>query len=149
VKQPWKRTMWSYFFHHATQCTAAARTYWWFHCEVIAKTFAAGVRDLVLWNHALSRYFRATLQLHNSPTDCARELFKCSKDAVSLLIALKKFGKFWISVFLGWRHKWGRFWAILALVTWCWTPTARGNFWPKFYWKLGYNQRLLSVWLTF
>jgi len=30
---------------------------------------------ILLWNHALSHYFCATLQLHNLPVDCARELF--------------------------------------------------------------------------
>jgi len=33
----------------------------------------------------MSRYFYATLQPHNSPTDCARELFKLPKDVASLL----------------------------------------------------------------
>jgi len=36
---------------------------------------------IVLGNHALSRYFCTSLQLHNSPVSCARELFKRSKDS--------------------------------------------------------------------
>jgi len=38
----------------------------------------------VLQNHALSRYFPAVLQLHNSPGNCARELVKPSKYTASL-----------------------------------------------------------------
>jgi len=37
---------------------------------------------IILWNHTLSRHFWATLQLHNSPVDCAKELFKLLKDLV-------------------------------------------------------------------
>jgi len=45
--------------------------------------------------------YRATLQLHNSPADCVRELFKPSKDAASLLDCIEeKIKKFWIVVFL-------------------------------------------------
>ena len=39
----------------------------------------------VLWNHALTHYFRATLRLHNSPGNCVRKLFKSLKDVASLL----------------------------------------------------------------
>jgi len=45
---------------------------------------------ILLLNQALSRYFHATLQLHNSLVDCARELFKSSKDSVSLLVCSDK-----------------------------------------------------------
>ena len=41
---------------------------------------------IVLWNDALSYKLHATLQLHNSPADGARELFKPSKDSQSLLV---------------------------------------------------------------
>jgi len=57
------------------------------------------------------------LQLNNSPLDCARELSKPSKDLANLLVCYE-------NNFLGFcgpRHKWGRFLAILAQVTWPWT----------------------------
>jgi len=38
----------------------------------------------------LSRYFRAILQLHKSPVDCARELSKPSNDLSSFLICNEK-----------------------------------------------------------
>jgi len=40
--------------------------------------------NIVLKNPALSCYFCAILQLHSLPDDCARELFKCSKDLACL-----------------------------------------------------------------
>jgi len=42
----------------------------------------------------MSHYFHATVQLHNSPADCARELFKPSKDQASLYFPSKKLGSF-------------------------------------------------------
>jgi len=33
----------------------------------------------------------------------------------------------------------------LAQVTWPWEPITKGNFLTSFYWKLGYNLRLLSL----
>ena len=47
-------------------------------------SFAAGVRIYRIWKSRMTRYLHATLQLHNSPVDCARELFKHSKDSASL-----------------------------------------------------------------
>jgi len=43
--------------------------------------------------------FCATLQIHNSPIDCAKELFKPSKDSASLRVCNDKniFG--WVFVF--------------------------------------------------
>jgi len=67
----------------------------------VLNTFIAGVWDtslLVLGNNPLSHYFCATLQLHNSPVDGAIELFKPSKDLVSLPVCIEK--KFWVSGFL-------------------------------------------------
>ena len=57
----------------------------------------------------MSHLFTITLQIYNKPADCARELFKPLKDGVSLLVCIKKVGKFWIL---------GYFWAILAHVAW-------------------------------
>ena len=45
---------------------------------------------IVLWNHALSWYFCTTLQLHNLPVGCVRELFKSSKDWASVLVSNEK-----------------------------------------------------------
>jgi len=56
---------------------------------------------IVLINPALSRYFRASLQLHNTPVDCARELFKPSKDSASLLVCNEKKLSFGFSYFVG------------------------------------------------
>jgi len=50
--------------------------------------------------------FRLPYQHHSSSADCARELFKPSKDSASLLVRTRKtfFGwEFWI--FCEWRHK--------------------------------------------
>jgi len=38
----------------------------------------------------ISYYFHATLQLHNSPVNCVRELFKPSKYVASLLVCNEK-----------------------------------------------------------
>jgi len=72
--------------------------------------------DLVAFtfNSCMSLLKANTLQLHNIPVDCARELFKNSEDVASLLDCNKKIGKLWILGFLWWPHKWGRFQAILA-----------------------------------
>jgi len=48
-----------------------------------------------------------SFQLQNSPVDCATELFKPSKDLVSLLVCNEKIFRFCVSFFCGWRHKWG------------------------------------------
>jgi len=54
----------------------------------------------ILRNHALNHYFYTTLQLHNSPVDCARQLFKPSKDAASLWACNEKKFDFWVFSFL-------------------------------------------------
>ena len=80
----------------------------------------------------VSDFFDVTLHHHNSPTDRARELFKRSKNAASLLVSIyKRIGKFHITFFCGWRHKWGRF-SFFAQVTGPWVPTPRPNFWLIF-----------------
>jgi len=43
----------------------------------------------------------AFTQQHNSPADCARELFKPSKDAASLPVPIKKNWKFGSRFFAG------------------------------------------------
>jgi len=56
--------------------------------------FAAGVQDSCTSKshieHVVLHYFLTTLQLHNSPGDCAKELFKHSKDVESLLVCNEK-----------------------------------------------------------
>jgi len=55
-----------------------------------------------LQNPALRCYFPTTLQLHNLPGDCVRELLKTSKDAASFLDCNEKnwevldFGFLWV-----------------------------------------------------
>jgi len=44
----------------------------------------------VLRNYTISYYFGASLQLYNLLGDCARELFKPSKDVVNLLDFIEK-----------------------------------------------------------
>jgi len=60
-------------------------------------------------------------QLQNMPVDCTRELFKPSKDSASLLVCNEKFLGFGFEFFCGSHHKWDRFLAIVAHVTWPWT----------------------------
>jgi len=55
----------------------------------------------------VSHYFCATLQLHNSLGNWARELFKPSEDGASLLVWILKNWK--VLDFCGRCHKWGRF----------------------------------------
>ena len=56
-----------------------------------------------------------------SPVDCAPEVFKPLKDSASLLVCNEKnFFYFGSQIFCGWHHKWGRFLASLAQVTWPW-----------------------------
>jgi len=45
---------------------------------------------IILRKQASSRYFRTTLQLHNMPVDCAKELFTPAKDLASLLVCKEK-----------------------------------------------------------
>jgi len=66
--------------------------------EHFINMFDAGVRNIHTSKshiaNVLLHYFHAILQLHNSPGDCAKELFKRSKDVASLLDCKEKNGKF-------------------------------------------------------
>jgi len=75
-------------------------------------------------------YFHTTLQPHNLPVDCARELFKLSKDTASLQAFNEK--KFVFVCFYEWHHKWSRFLAILAQVTYPWAQLQGGSILLKF-----------------
>ena len=59
------------------------------------------------WKSHVSHISYVTLHHHNSPADWARELFKPSKDAASLLVGIFKNWK--VLDFCGWHHTWGRF----------------------------------------
>jgi len=72
-----------------------------------------------------SSIFGLSYQLHSSSAYCARVLFKLSKypsievlNSKSLSLQWKKFFGFRFQFFCEWCHKWGRFLAILAHVTW-------------------------------
>jgi len=53
------------------------------------------------------------------PPICARELFKSSNESASLVdCTWKKFLVWGVRIFCEWRHKWSRFWVILAHVAW-------------------------------
>jgi len=50
-------------------------------------------------------------QRHSSSADCARELFKPSKDSASLLVCTRKTIFGWgLQNFSEWHHKWSSFW---------------------------------------
>ena len=74
---------------------------------------------------------------HSSPAAIARELFKPSTDAASLLVSIKKNFWFGFGVLLGWLHKAGvflNFWPILT------GPGRQPNesfFWFKLFVKTG------------
>jgi len=62
---------------------------------------------------------RLPYQRHSSSADCARELFKPSKDLASLLgCTWKKIFDRRLQIFCEWRHSWSSFCVILAHVTW-------------------------------
>jgi len=69
-------------------------------------------------NQPKTRSFRLPYQRHSSSADCARELFKPSKDLASLLGYNKKNFGWRFQIFCEWRHKWRSFGAILVHVTW-------------------------------
>ena len=73
----------------------------------------------ILWNWPKTSSFWLPYQCHSSSADCARELFKPSKHSPSLLVCnAKNIFSFGFQFFCEWRHKQGRFLAILAHVTW-------------------------------
>ena len=77
------------------------------------------------------------LQLHNSPADWARELFKPSTDSISLLYQTEKnLFRFGFGV-LCVTSQWEMFSPFLAKYTWPWAPTQGAIFWLKSFCKLG------------
>jgi len=64
-------------------------------------TCSLPVYEYIILNHTLSGYIQSTLQLHNSPVDCARELFASSNDSVSLLVCNEKNFSFGFTFFCG------------------------------------------------
>ena len=66
-----------------------------------------------------SSIFWLSYQYHSSSANCARELFKPSKDSASLRVCNeKKVFVLGFKFFCEWHHKWGRFSSILAHVAW-------------------------------
>ena len=89
----------------------------------------------ILWNPALSCYFRATFICNsiNLPCNWAREVFKSSRCSKSSRLYLKKlecFGFFVGDVISG---------VGLDEFISLWAPTVRANFLISFYGKLGYT----------
>jgi len=75
--------------------------------------------------------FRFSYQLHSSLADCAKELFKPSKDSASLQVCNEKkiFG-FGFHFFWEWRRKWevfGHFWWLVSDLS----PTARWKYFTE------------------
>jgi len=65
----------------------------------ILNMLGVAVQVYFTYKSCISSYFRATLQLHNSPVDYAGKLFKPSKDLASLLDDNEKIiCRFWVFV---------------------------------------------------
>jgi len=74
----------------------------------------------------------AILQLHNSPADWARELFKQSTDSGSLPVEIwKNIFSFRFGISCGWRHNDGKF---LRIFGWGYLgANGRSHFWIKYF----------------
>jgi len=84
--------------------------------------------QILLWNHTLSCTFCTTLHLHNSPVDCAGELFKPSKDTASLLACNEKNYKVWdFGFFVGDIISGVRLGFLVEVIR-PWTSTTRGRY---------------------
>jgi len=93
---------------------------------------------IILWNHALSCYIPATLQLHNSPVNCARELFKPSKESVSILLWNEnKIYVLGFGFFYEWFYQCGSFWPFWLRLSRPEPQPQEGSISLNFYWKLG------------
>jgi len=103
------------------------------------------VYDIRMSKYHIELYFHATLQLHNSPGDCAKELFKPSKDSASPLVCNEKNVSFGFCFFVGDIISGIGFWPFWLRLPGNWAPTAKRKiFESSFHCKLGYNLRLLS-----
>ena len=123
--------------------------YWSLNIFRIFNTFCAGVRYTRTLKscieHVCLHYSPVTLQLRNLPGDCARELFKHSKDVASLRVcSAKKFFGFGFQVFYEWNQKWGRFLAVFAQVTWPWAQPQEGSISLKFLLEARLESKSLS-----
>jgi len=82
------------------------KAYWGEHGLVDSVTSSVLSFPLsVLSGHPSGRHFFG----RNSPAAIAREVFKPSTDAASLLVSIKKIFRFGFGVLLGGRHKMGLF----------------------------------------
>jgi len=75
-----------------------------------------GYQHLTVWRLAGFRDSRAkttgshvALHMCNLGAESGRELFKCSKDAASLLVCTRKNFLLGVLIFCEWRHKWKTF----------------------------------------
>ena len=106
---------------------------------------------LVLGNHPLSCYSCATLQLHNLPANCARQLFnsnlrRCTK---SSCLHQQKIWKLWIFFFVDDIISGVCFWPFWPMLPGPGCQPLKGNFWLKFLLEISYNLSLLSFWSAF
>ena len=85
---------------------------------------------------------------HNSRADWARELFKSTKDAKVLQIRSKKFAKFCLLEFCGWRHEKVGI-SIFGPLHRAMDPNPMSQlFDARFCWNLDYNTSVQSPWLA-
>ena len=85
--------------------------------------------------------FDQALQRHNSSANWVKELFKPSMELVSLLVQIEKISfQIWSSLWV--MSQWGHLFALLAKYTWFWALTQESSLGSRFFWKLGYNQRI-------
>jgi len=104
----------------------------------------------ILWNWPKTSSCWLPHQRHSSFADCARELFKPSKDSSSLLVCTqRKFFGWGLQIFCEWCHKWSSIWAILAHVIWPRAEPLGQSILLKFSLEIGLNPSLLSLWSTF
>jgi len=108
-------------------------------------TLRAGVQYIRTRNS-----FRLPYQRHSSPTNCAKGLFKPSKDSVTFQGCTRK-TIFWLEVatFYEWHHKWSSFWVILAHVTWPKAQLLHQSISLKFSLETMLKSKSLSLWSTF
>ena len=118
--------------------------------EFHINTFGAGVWVHFPFKSHIERKLRTILQFHNLPVNYVRELSKPSQDSASLLVCNEKI--FWGLQFCfccGWRHKWGKFLAILALVTRPWVQPLDGGISLNFFLETSLKSDSVEPWISF
>jgi len=115
-KKGWKQ-LWLSNFHCEKRCLGSVRTmkFIWLACAVI--TFPLKCFAWTAYWFDLRLRFWESLFTHNRAADWARDLFKHSKDAESLVVSIQIIlGNFGFELFCGWNYNWGRFRVVLAHV---------------------------------